>query len=93
MNGITSQLPNVPSMALGSLEVTPVELATAYAPFANGGYRVKPVLVKSISTSDDIPIWQNEETPPGKFERAMDPRDAYQVTSMLQSVETNRLAI
>lgn len=85
-NGITSQLPNVPSMALGSLEVTPLELVTAYAPFANGGFRVKPVLVKSISTSDDIPIWTSEETPPGKLERAMDPRDAYQVTSMLQSV-------
>ncbi|MEO8580860.1 MAG: PBP1A family penicillin-binding protein [Gemmatimonadales bacterium] len=85
-NGITSQLPNVPSMALGSLEVTPVELVTAYAPFANGGFRVKPILVKSISTSDDIPIWTSEETPPGKRERAMDPRDAYQVTSMLQSV-------
>ncbi|HEY6088486.1 MAG TPA: transglycosylase domain-containing protein, partial [Gemmatimonadaceae bacterium] len=41
-NGIRSQLPNVPSMALGSLEVTPIELVTAYAPFANGGYRVKP---------------------------------------------------
>ena len=85
-NGITSQLPNVPSMALGSLEVTPVELVTAYAPFANGGFRVTAVLVKSISTSDDIPIWTSEETPPGKLERAMDPRDAYQVTSMLQSV-------
>ena len=30
-NGIVSQLPNVPSMALGSLEVTPIELVTAFA--------------------------------------------------------------
>ena len=82
-NGIVSQLPNVPSMALGSLEVTPIELVTAYAPFANGGLRVRPRLVRSIETADKTQLWQQEErggTP------AMDPRDAYQVTSMLQSV-------
>jgi len=82
-NGIVSELPNVPSMALGSLEVTPIELVTAYAPFANGGLRVRPRLVRSIETADRTQLWQQEErggTP------AMDPRDAYQVTSMLQSV-------
>ncbi len=82
-NGIVSQLPNVPSMALGSLEVTPIELVTAYAPFANGGFRVKPRLVRSIETADKTQIWSKDEehgTP------VMDPRDAYQVTSMLQSV-------
>jgi penicillin-binding protein 1A len=82
-NGIVSQLPNVPSMALGSLEVTPIELVTAYAPFANGGFRVKPRLVRSIETRDNPKLWQQEE---GRGTPAMDPRDAYQVTSMLQSV-------
>jgi penicillin-binding protein 1A len=84
-NGIVSQLPNVPSMALGTAEVTPIELVTAYAPFANGGYRVRPRLVRSISTSDDVPIWISPE-PDKNPPQAMDPRDAYQVTSMLQSV-------
>ena len=81
--GIVSPLPNVPSMALGSAEVTPVELVTAYAAFANGGFRVKPRLVRSIETADKTQIWSKDEehgTP------VMDPRDAYQVTSMLQSV-------
>jgi 1A family penicillin-binding protein len=85
-NGIVSTLPNVPSMALGSAEVTPVELVTAYAPFANGGYKVRPRLVRSISTSDDIPIWQDDGSSARDLPRVMDPRDAYQVTSMLQSV-------
>ena len=85
-NGITSPLPNFPSMALGSAEVTPIELVTAYAPFANGGYKVKTRLVRSISTSDDVPIWQSDEQDPRNLVQAMDPRDAYQVTSMLQSV-------
>jgi len=81
--GIVSPLPNVPSMALGSAEVTPLELVTAYAAFANGGLRVKPRLVRSIETADKTQIWSKDEehgTP------VMDPRDAYQVTSMLQSV-------
>jgi membrane carboxypeptidase/penicillin-binding protein len=85
-NGIVSQLPNVPSMALGSLEVTPIELVTAYAPFANGGFRVRPRLVKSISTADETPIWQEEDIREGNHIPVMTPQDAYQVTSMLQSV-------
>jgi 1A family penicillin-binding protein len=85
-NGIVSQMPNVPSMALGTLDVTPLELVTAYAPFANGGFRVKPRLVRSISTADETPIWQDEDIREGNHVAVMDPRDAYQVTSMLQSV-------
>ncbi|HEY3746101.1 MAG TPA: PBP1A family penicillin-binding protein [Gemmatimonadaceae bacterium] len=82
-NGIVSALPNVPSMALGSAEVTPMELVTAYAPFANGGFKVKPRLVRSIETADGTQIWAQEE---GKGTPVMTPQDAYQVTSMLQSV-------
>jgi 1A family penicillin-binding protein len=85
-NGIVSALPDVPSMALGSVEVTPIELVTAYAPFANGGHRVKPRLIRSISTADDIPIWQDDDNRAQNLVAVMDPRDAYQVTSMLQSV-------
>jgi len=85
-NGIVSNLPNVPSVALGSAEVTPLELVTAYSPFANGGYKVTPHLVRSISTADDVPIWQDDEQPVTARVQVMDPRDAYQVTSMLQSV-------
>jgi 1A family penicillin-binding protein len=85
-NGIVSQMPNVPSMALGSLDVTPLELVTAYAPFANGGFRVRPRLVRSISTADETPIWQDEDVREGNHIPVMDPMDAYQVTSMLQSV-------
>jgi 1A family penicillin-binding protein len=83
-NGIVSPLPDVPSMALGSVEVTPLELVTAYAPFANGGFRVKPRLVKRIETADGIPLVTPQEV--AARVPVMDPRDAYQVTSMLQSV-------
>ncbi|HKN57277.1 MAG TPA: PBP1A family penicillin-binding protein [Gemmatimonadaceae bacterium] len=85
-NGIVSDIPNVPSTALGVASVTPIELVTAYAPFANGGYKVKARLVRSISTADDVPIWQDDEQNQRNVVQVMDPRDAYQVTSMLQSV-------
>ena len=82
-NGIVSDIPALPSIALGSIEVTPIELVTAYAPFANGGFKVRPRLVRRIETSDGQVVWTSDNTP---LERVMDPRDSYQVTSMLQSV-------
>jgi penicillin-binding protein 1A len=85
-NGIVSPIPDLPSVALGTAEVTPIELVTAYAPFANGGYKVRPRLIRSISAAHDIPIWEDPERSPNDRQLVMDPRDAYQVTSMLQSV-------
>jgi penicillin-binding protein 1A len=81
--GITSPLPAVPSIALGAIEVTPMELVAAYAPFANGGERVRPRLVRRIEDSDGTVLWTREPVP---RERVMDPRDAYELTSMLRAV-------
>ncbi len=80
--GIQSNLPPVPSAALGALEVTPLELVTAYAPFANGGWRVTPRLVRRIQTSDGTVLWSSDN----QRTRVMDARDSYQLTSMLQGV-------
>src|SRR4051812_1807391 len=46
--GITSKLEANASLALGTNEVTPLELTAAYAAFANGGYRVSPYLVTQV---------------------------------------------
>ncbi|MGA7801470.1 MAG: penicillin-binding protein 1A [Gammaproteobacteria bacterium] len=43
------QLPRNLSLALGSTSVTPLQMVTGYAVFANGGYRIKPYLIKSIA--------------------------------------------
>jgi len=82
-NGITSPLSPVPAIALGALEVTPIELVTAYAPFANGGLRVRPRLVRRIERADGSVLWAQDNATPVAV---MDPRDAYQLTSMLRSV-------
>jgi penicillin-binding protein 1A len=82
-NGVTSHLEPVPSIALGSEEVTPLELVTAYAPFGNGGFRVRPRLVTRIVAPDGTVLHEFEG---GAQTPAMDPRDAYEVTSMLRGV-------
>jgi penicillin-binding protein 1A len=82
--GITSPLSPVPSIALGALEVTPIELATAYASFANGGVRVSPSLVHRIDRNDGATLWM--APPPPSRTRVLDPRDVFQLTSMLRSV-------
>lgn len=46
--GIVSELPDVPSISLGSASVSLMEMTTAYTTFANGGERVKPVMISSI---------------------------------------------
>src|SRR5262249_39690825 len=48
--GITSELTNNASIALGTSEVTPLEMTTAFVPFANGGKPVLPYLISRITT-------------------------------------------
>ena len=81
-NGIVSPLDAVPSIALGALEVTPVELTAAYAPFANGGARVVPHLVSRIETADGVLLYSGA----GEPTQVMDERDAFQLTTMLEGV-------
>ncbi len=46
--GVTGTLPVVPSIGLGSGEVSPLDMAVAYAPLANGGFRVKPIAMTDL---------------------------------------------
>jgi penicillin-binding protein 1A len=50
--GINSPLAPNPSIALGTSEVTLLELTGAYAPFANGGYTVMPYVIERIRTPE-----------------------------------------
>ena len=88
-NGIASPLPSFPAIALGAVDVTPLELVAAYAPFANGGLRVHPRLVRRIEAADGTVLWSAEVAP---ADTVMDPRDAYQLTSMLRGVVDNGTA-
>ncbi len=54
------KLPRNLSLALGTGEVTPIELARGYAVFANGGYRVTPYLIDHITNEQGEIIYQAE---------------------------------
>jgi penicillin-binding protein 1A len=81
--GIESTLKPDLSLALGSYEVHPIELAGAYATFAAGGTYEEPHLVTRIVGPDgkDVPLPE-----PAPARRVLDPAEAYVTTSMLASV-------
>lgn len=81
-NGVSSPLEPVPAIALGAFEVSPLELVTAYAPFANGGARVTPRLVSEIDAPGGTILWSDRV----RTEPAMDPQNAYEITAMLEGV-------
>ncbi|CAN5560768.1 transglycosylase domain-containing protein [soil metagenome] len=56
--GIMSELVDNASLALGTSEVTPLEMTAAFAPFANGGAAVQPYLVSRILTRDGTVLYE-----------------------------------
>jgi penicillin-binding protein 1A len=84
--GISSPLNPVPSLALGSGEVTPFELVTAYAPFANGGWKVTPWMVDSVAVGGKTAYRGVEAIQPARRTQVIDSITAFLVTSMLRSV-------
>ena len=71
--GITSPLSSLPSMAFGSFEVTPLELAYAYTTIASGGTRFDPFSLYSVTTASGDILTEKEV----HRDRAFDPRVAY----------------
>lgn len=80
--GITSELPAFPSLALGSADLIPMEVATAYASIANLGVRVEPWLIEKVTTADGRVLERHSP----RATRALDPPVAYVLTKVLQGV-------
>lgn len=70
-----------PSMALGTEEVTPLQLAAAYAVFANGGRRVAPKVIASVG--EPPPSHTNNGN---NSAQVISPTTAYMITNMLEAV-------
>ncbi len=81
--GIDSTLKPDLSLALGSYEVRPIELAGAYATFAAGGMYEEPRLVTRIVGPDGKDV---ELKPPPPPRRVLEPAEAFLITNMLESV-------
>ncbi|MEM8961311.1 MAG: PBP1A family penicillin-binding protein [Acidobacteriota bacterium] len=83
--GITSELPPYPSLALGAADITPLEMAAAYAAIVNHGIWVEPYLIERI-TSPAGTVKQ-EHLP--RAQKAMEPEIAYILTEMLHGAVQN----
>ncbi len=79
--------PAVLSMGLGSGAATPMQMATAFSVFANGGYRVSPYLIARIADARGSILSEAQpQQAGGQAERVIDARNAFVMTSMLRDV-------
>lgn len=74
------------TMALGAGSVTPMQLATAYSVFANGGYRVNPWLISKITEQNGKVLAQAKPVVLDESMRAVEARNAFVIATMLQEV-------
>ena len=87
--GITGDLPPYPSLALGSADLTPLELTAAYATIVNQGIYVEPYMIERISARDGRTIYEHQT----RAHKAMEPQIAYVLTEMLHGVSQRGTAV
>ncbi|MCI0601023.1 MAG: PBP1A family penicillin-binding protein [Beijerinckiaceae bacterium] len=78
--GIESDLSVNPSLALGTSEVTPLEIVTAYVPFANGGIGVQPQIISKVKTVTGKLLYQRRGASNG---RVIDPHYVAMMNGMM----------
>jgi penicillin-binding protein 1B len=80
--GIQSPLPAVPSLSLGSAEVTPLEVAVAFSTLANGGVRTRPLAVKLVMDQNSQPLEKRDV----RVEQVIKPQLAHMMNHLLKGV-------
>ncbi|HEX7051553.1 MAG TPA: transglycosylase domain-containing protein [Longimicrobiales bacterium] len=78
--GLTTPIPEYPSIFLGAAEVVPAELVAAYATFGNGGFRVQPHIITRVEDDQGHVLWQA----PAAHERVLNEGVAFLTLSMLR---------
>ncbi|MDP2368430.1 penicillin-binding protein 1A [Rhodoferax sp.] len=74
------------TMALGAGSVTPMQMATAYSVFANGGYRINPWLIVKVTDQKGKVLAETKPPVLDESVRAIDARNAFVMESLLQEV-------
>ena len=74
------------TMALGAGSVTPMQMATAYSVFANGGYRINPYLITKITDQKGKVLVAPKAPVLDESARGIDARNAFIMSSLLQEV-------
>ena len=80
--GFSFPLVNMPSLEMGTAEASILEVARAYAAFANGGMLVTPYLIESVKAPDGRILWQY--MPPRRSDRVLSERSATLMAAMLE---------
>ncbi|MFC7289104.1 penicillin-binding protein 1A [Herminiimonas glaciei] len=82
------------TLALGAGAVTPLQMAAAYSVFANGGYKISPYMISRITDANGKLLSEVKPDMAGdEANRAIDPRNAFLMDSMLKGVVTSGTAI
>ena len=79
--GINSELQPNASLALGTSEVTPLEMVAAYAPFANGGIGVQPHIITRVRTAEGKQIYLRKGASNG---RVIEPQFVAMMNAMME---------
>jgi penicillin-binding protein 1A len=74
------------TMALGAGSTTPMQMATAYSVFANGGYRVTPMLITRLTDAKGKPLLESKLPVLDESMRTLEARNAFVMGSLLQEV-------
>jgi penicillin-binding protein 1A len=74
------------TMALGAGSVTPMQMATGYSVFANGGMRVQPHMITRVTDHKGKILVDSPPQMVNEANRAITPRNAFVMTSLLQEV-------
>ena len=75
------------TMALGAGSATPLQMASAYAVFANGGFRVKPWFISRVEDNRGQGLYAAKpETAGVDAERVLDERNAFLMTALMKDV-------
>lgn len=80
------KIPGYLTMALGAGSVTPMQMATAYSVFANGGYRVNPYLITKVTNAKGKLLVAPPPPVADSADRVIPARNAFVMQSMLQEV-------
>ena len=84
--GIVSDLPELPSIALGTAELTLQEMVSAYCVFANGGYESPPFYLKKVTDKNGRKLLENKAPYYRYRGQAMEEKVALQMTKMMEAV-------
>src|SRR5699024_7068872 len=85
--GITSDLPAVPSLALGSASISLLEMTSAYGMIANGGKQLSSYTIEKITSHSGRVLFERKETP----KQVLDVNKAFVLTHLMQGMFDRRL--